>query len=450
MVSRPPSRRQAVARVSEPIAALRIDGLDQDGRGIARHDGKRILIHGALPGELVSANLFKRARRFYEARLTQVIEPSDQRVVPACAHFDVCGGCALQHLTNDAQVALKQRDVLDKLEDLADVSPQVITPPIVGPAWGYRRKARLGCKHVPGKGGVLVGFRERSSPFIADIMGCEVLAPQVGSRIAELRALLSSLDARDSVPQIEVAVGDPLTLLVLRNLVSIGPDDRARLAHFARQADLALALQPGGPDSVEALYPDPLPTLSYRLDEFGVTLEFEALDFVQVNAAINQKLVSAALAALGAAPGERVLDLFSGLGNFSIALAAMGSEVVALELGENMVSRARDNARLNGVHERVHAEVADLSDRDTIQRWLTPPPRRVLLDPPRSGAEEVVTALPERGELRVVYVSCNPDTMARDAATLVHGKGMRLTQLSVVDMFPHTSHVETLAVFDRP
>ena len=325
-----------------------------------------------------------------------------------------------------------------------------MTPPIVGPVWGYRRKARLGCKHVPGKGGVLVGFRERSSAFIADIGSCEVLVPQVGQRIVELRALLSSLDAKNSVPQIEVAAGDRQTLLVLRNLTPIESADRDRLVRFARETGLALALQSGGPNSVEALHPDPMPRLSYRLAPFGLTLEFEPLDFVQVNAAINEQLICAALAALDAAPGDEVLDLFSGLGNFALALASRGVSVVALELGADMVSRARHNARLNRVEDRLRAEVADLTDREVVARWLAPAPRRVLLDPPRSGAAEVVAALPQAGALRVVYVSCNPATMARDAAVLAHEKGLRLSQLSVVDMFPHTSHVESLAVFDRP
>ena len=440
--------RGVARRVERPVE-LEVESLDQDGRGVARHDGKVVFVHGALPGERVNATIFRTRRRFDEARLQHVVSASGERVAARCEHFDRCGGCSLQHLHEDAQVAHKQADVLEKIDRLASARVECVESPIVGPRWSYRRKARLGCKYVPGKGGVLIGFRERGSALVADIQSCQVLVPQVGQRIHLLRALLSRLDAREAIPQIEVAAGDNATILVVRHLVALQPADRERLSQFASDHDLCIALQPDGPDSVQALYPMQLPTLGYRLRQQALSLTFSPLEFVQVNAEVNEQLVNAALGAMGVQAGERVLDLYCGLGNFSLALAAQGAQVHGFEFAASMVARANANARANGLEHQVQVARADLSDSRACEQVVALGARRVLLDPPRSGAAQVVEALGQALPERVVYVSCNPATLARDAKVLTQRYAMRLSSLRVVDMFPHTNHVETLAVFDR-
>lgn len=425
-----------------------VESLDQDARGVARIDGKVTFIDGALPGERVRAELRRRKRTHDEARTVEVLAASPERVAARCPHFGTCGGCTLQHLDGAAQLRHKQADLLDKLRHIGAVTPARVGEPVRGPLWGYRRKARLGCKNVPGKGGVLVGFRERRAHLVADIHECHVLIPAVGLRIRELRALLSGLDARDAIPQIEVAAGDGAPLLVLRNLEPLGAPDTQRLRAFARDTGLAIALQPGGPHTVTALAPDPLPELHYRLAAFGLDLGFGALDFVQVNGAINEALVERAVAALAARDGDPVLDLFCGLGNFSLALARTGARVTGVEMGEGMVRRATDNALRNAI-DRATFHAGDLSDPDTAARWVRTGATHVLLDPPRSGAEAVVAALGPSAVQRLVYVSCGPATLARDAGRLVHEQGFRLDEVAVVDMFPHTNHVESLAVFER-
>ena len=425
-------------RQREPTEAVaRVDSLDQEGRGVARVDGKVTFIDGALPGEEVRIRVYRSRRRFDEADTLAVLQPSGERVRPLCPHADPCGGCSLQHLSHDGQIHHKQADLMAKLLPWS---------------WGYRRKARLGCKHVPGKGGVLVGFRERRAHLIADIGECHVLVPEVGMRIRALRDLLSAMDACDAIPQIEMAAGDDAVVLVLRNLHPLQAADLERLRAFARQHSLCLALQPGGPDSVVALEPAELPVLSYRLPLFDLTLEFEPLDFVQVNGAINESLVERAVNALDPQPGEAVLDLFCGLGNFSLALARRGAAVTGIEMGEAMVARASANAARNGLPAaRFHT--ADLASADEAVRWVGQGASKLLLDPPRTGAEAVALAVegaaPWRRPARIVYVSCNPATLARDAGVLVNAAGYRLAEISVVDMFPHTNHLESMAVFER-
>ncbi len=425
-----------------------ITGLDPSGRGVARVEGKVVFIDGALPGERVHYEVYKRKRRHAEARLAAILEPSPQRVTPKCPHFGVCGGCALQHLDAHAQVLHKQRDVLDKLRHLAKVEPARVNDPIRGPQWGYRRKARLGCKQVPAKGGVLVGFRERGGRLLADIHSCAVLAPEIGELIQPLRDLLSGLAASREIAQIEIAVGDTQALLVLRNLQPLNTPDRRRLTDFAELHGLALALQSGGPDSVTGLAPAELPPLRYRLDAQDLDLEFGALDFIQINHPVNQALVSATVAALDPASGEAVLDLFCGLGNFSLAVARQGAQVTGLELSPAMVARAQANARANGI-DNAQFHSADLSDAATAGYWLGRGWDTLLLDPPRTGAAAVIAALRTAAPQRIVYVSCNPATLARDAGVLVHELGYILASCTVVDMFPHTRHVETLSVFER-
>lgn len=432
------------------IEAL-VDSLDQDARGVARVDGKVTFIDGALPGERVRAELRRRKRRLDEARTVEVLAASPERVVPRCPHFGQCGGCSLQHLDPDAQIRHKRDDLLSKLAHIGRVTPQQVGEPLRGPVWGYRRKARLGCRHVPGKGGVLVGFRERRANLLADIHECHVLIPEVGMRIGALRELFTALDARDVIAQVEVAAGEGVLLLVLRNLAPLGRADLERLRQFAREHAVHLALQPGGPDSVTALEPAILPRLAYRLAEFDLELEFSPLDFVQVNTVINEALVSRAVDALAPAPGEAVLDLFCGIGNFSLALARRGAWVTGVELGSAMIERARDNAARNAI-EGAHFHAADLSQPEVAARWSAHGAGKWLLDPPRTGAEALVRAVGSAGvaaPTRIVYVSCNPATLARDAGVLVHERHYRLAQVCVVDMFPHTNHLEAMAVFER-
>ena len=430
------------------IAEVVVDSLDQEARGVARIDGKVTFIDGALPGERVRAEVRRRKRRFDMARTLEVLEESPQRVTPRCPHFGVCGGCSLQHLAADAQLEHKQRDLLDKLAHIGKVHPERVAPPLRGARWGYRRKARLGCRLVPAKGGVLAGFRERHANLVADIRECHVLPPAVGQGIVALRALLTGLEVRDAVPQLEFAAGDGVVLMVLRHLRPLGEADREALRGFARRTGIAVALQAGGPDSIVALEPPVLPAMSYRLEAFDLELGFGPLDFVQVNAAINEALVERAVAAVDPAPGEPVLDLYCGLGNFSLALARRGARVTGVEMGAAMVERARDNAARNGIGSAdFHA--GDLSREESAARWAAAGFQAWLLDPPRSGAAALVAALDRDPPRRIVYVSCNPATLARDAGALVNGHGYRLHEVSVVDMFPHTNHVESLAVFRR-
>jgi len=443
-------RRARAERAAPRVVEARVDALDQDGRGVARLDGKVVFLDGALPGERVRAALARSRRRFDEGHTLEVLEASPERVPPRCPHFGVCGGCSLQHLEARAQLAHKQVDLLAKLARLGGVRPARVAEPVRGPVWGYRRKARLGCKHVPGKGGVLVGFRERRAHLIADIGECHVLVPEVGLRIRALRELLGALDARAAIAQIEVAAGEGPPLLVLRHLEPLAAPDRERLRSFARGHGLHLALQPAGPDSVHALEPPELPALGYRLPAFDLELRFGALDFVQVNAAVNEALVARAVQALAPRPGEPVLDLYCGLGNFSLALARRGARVTGVELGEAMVARARDNAARNGLTAAFAS--ADLSDPREAARRIAAGAPKLLLDPPRSGAEAVVAAVRDAAGAaprRIVYVSCNAATLARDAGVLVTQCGYRLSQVCVVDMFPHTSHVESMAVLER-
>lgn len=425
-----------------------ITGLDPSGRGVARVDGKVVFIDGALPAERVRYDVYKRKRRHAEARLTTIVQASDERVIPQCGHFGICGGCSLQHLSTDAQVDYKQRDVLDKLKYIGKVEVVEVTVPIRGKEWGYRRKARLGCKMVPAKGGVLVGFRERNGRYLADIRSCPVLAPEIGELIEPLRTLLSGLEASREIAQIEVAVGDSQSLLVLRNLQPLSAEDQQKLIDFSELHGIAIALQSGGPDTVSGLNPLQVPLLSYRLEDQNLQFEFGALDFIQVNGPVNQALVNAALAAVDPQPQEPVLDLFCGLGNFSLALASQGAEVSGLELSAAMVARAASNAEANGL-DNAQFYSADLSNSETARHWLDQGWPKVLLDPPRTGAAEVIAGIGKKKRpQRIVYISCNPATLARDAGVLVHGLGYTLKQCTVVDMFPHTAHVESLSVFE--
>ena len=428
-------------------------GLTHDGQGIVR-GGKTVFVAGALPGETVSFERIRKHRQNDEGRLLEVLRPAPERVQPRCAHFGVCGGCALQHLAPQAQLALKEKELRDNLERVARVESRTWLPPLEGPVWGYRRRARLGAKYVAKKGKVVVGFRERLAPYVADVAHCDVLAPPVGELVQPLAELLGALDIRQHVPQIEVAVGDDATALVLRVLRTPSEEDRGKLRDFAARRGVRLYLQSGGLDSVEELPVDEQTVtrpLSYALADFGLELEFAPTDFVQVNGVLNRALVRRAVELLNPTPQSRVLDLYCGLGNFTLALAGSSGHAVGVEGETGLVERARHNASRNEVS-NVEFHVGDLSKPAELPAaWLRGPYTHVLLDPPRVGAApDMLAVIARAAPERVLYVSCHPGSLARDLGTLVHGHGFILESAGVVDMFPHTAHVESMALLRRP
>jgi 23S rRNA (uracil1939-C5)-methyltransferase len=442
---------RAVGGRREPETA-EVVGLTHEGEGIVRA-GKTVFVAGALPGETVSFERTRTHRRHDEGRLLQVLRPAPQRVAPRCAHFGVCGGCALQHLAPEEQLALKEKELRDNLERLARVQCRSWLPPLRGPVWAYRRRARLGAKYVTKKGKVVVGFRERLAPYVADVTHCEVLAPPVGELIQPLAQLLGALEIRQQVPQIEVAVADDDTALVLRVLAAPGEGDRAKLRDFAVRHSVRLYLQTGGLDSIAPLtaaQPAPEP-LSYALPDFGLTLQFTPTDFVQVNGLLNRELVRRAVELLAPTPQARVLDLYCGLGNFTLALARAAGSVVGVEGESGLVERARHNARHNGLA-NVEFHMGDLSKPPQPQAgWLRGSYTHVLLDPPRVGAApEMLAAIARLDPQRILYVSCHPGSLARDLGLLVHEHGFTLESAGVIDMFPHTAHVESMALLRRP
>jgi 23S rRNA (uracil1939-C5)-methyltransferase len=442
---------RAVGRRREPETA-EVVGLTHEGEGIVRA-GKTVFVAGALPGETVSFERTRTHRRHDEGRLLEVLRPAPQRVAPRCAHFGVCGGCALQHLAPEEQLALKEKELRDNLERLARVECRSWLPPLRGPVWGYRRRARLGARYVTKKGKVVVGFRERLAPYVADVTHCEVLAPPVGELIQPLAQLLGTLEIRQQVPQIEVAVADDATALVLRVLAAPGEEDRGKLRDFAARHAVRLYLQTGGLDSIAQLTPGESPPepLSYSLPDFGLTLHFAPTDFVQVNGMLNRELVRRAVELLAPTPQASVLDLYCGLGNFTLALARSAGSVVGVEGESGLVERARHNARHNGIS-NVEFHVGDLSKPPQPQAgWLLGSYTHVLLDPPRVGAApEMLAAIARLGPQRILYVSCHPGSLARDLGLLVHEHGFTLESAGVVDMFPHTAHVESMALLRRP
>lgn len=429
--------------------AVTVDSLAHDGRGVAHVEGKAVFVAGALPGERVLLGRRRRHRSFDEAELGSIETPSPQRVAPKCAHFGVCGGCSLQHLDAAAQLAFKQQHLLEQLERIGGVQPQRVLPPLASDPWNYRRRARLGAKYVPKKGKVLVGFRERAAPFIAQLQRCEILAAPVDGLIEPLSALLTGLTIRAQTPQIEVAVADNATALVFRVLAQPSAEDRAALAQFGAQHGIRIYLQPGGLDTIAPLEEgEPAEPLFYRLPEFDVTLEFGPSDFIQVNGPLNRRLVCQAVELLACEPSERVLDLFCGLGNFTLALARRCGEVLGVEGDAGLTARAAANARRNGIA-NAQFRSADLFVADESRPWMQQKFGRVLLDPPRAGAREVLPSVARCGAERVVYISCHPGSLARDAGILVHDLGFRLEAAGAMDMFPHTAHVESMAVFVR-
>jgi 23S rRNA (uracil1939-C5)-methyltransferase len=440
------SRHQRKALPTNPVEA-RIDSLAHDGRGVAHIEGKATFIEGALPGEEVRFVYRKQHKRYDEAQVLDIITPSPDRVSPRCPHFGVCGGCSLQHVSATAQIRMKEEILLENLLRIGEVVPEMVLPPLSALHWAYRRRARLGAKFVEKKQAMLVGFRERRSAFLADLSRCEVLHPAVGEHLMELRQLLRGLQAYQRIPQIEVAAGDEAVALVFRHLDPLNAADREALRRFGESHGFYIYLQAGGPDSVTPLWPED-PRLYYRLPGYDVELEFLPTDFTQVNGAINRLMVDQALGLLEPGAEERVLDLFCGLGNFTLPIARRAASVVGVEGDAKLVQRARDNAARNGIgNAEFHA--ADLDAQDAPWPWIADGFDKILLDPPRTGAIEAVRRIGVLGASRIVYVSCNPATFARDAAELVHGHGYRLVKVGVMDMFPHTTHVECMALFEK-
>lgn len=430
-----------------PVAV--IESLDHEGRGVAHVEGKAIFVDGALPGETVEFSSYRRKPSYELATMNRVMAPSSWRVAPRCPHFGVCGGCRMQHFDASAQVATKQRVLEDAFTHIARLRPETMLPAIAGPTWAYRHRARLTARLVPKKGGLLVGFHERKSSYVADMDRCEILPRSISDLLLPLRDLLGGMSTPDRLPQIEVAVGDAVIALVLRHLEPLTAEDEARLRRFADAKGVQFWLQPAGPDSAHLFHPLDGPPLQYRIPEFDVDIRFRPTDFTQVNHAMNRVLVRKALALLAPQPGERVADLFCGLGNFTLPIARSGARVIGIEGSGTVVQRAQENAALNGLASRVRFETANLFQFDESALARLGPLERMLIDPPREGAMELVKALPAGGGLRrIVYVSCNPATLARDAGVLVHEKNYRLVGAGIANMFPHTSHVESMAVFE--
>jgi 23S rRNA (uracil1939-C5)-methyltransferase len=441
---------------------LRVESLDIEAQGVAHNAaGKVVFIEGALAGEEVQVQVGRRKNNWEQATMTALRHESAQRVRPGCPHFGLhagaCGGCKMQHLHAAAQVAVKQRTLEDNLWHLAKVKPERVLRPIEGPTWGYRYRARLSVRYVAKKGTVLVGFHERKSRYVADMTSCAVLPPHVSALLVPLRALIGSMEQRERIPQIELAVGDAVTALVLRHLEPVSEGDRAKLRDFAAQHGVQWWLQPKGPETVHLL-DEGGPELAYTLPEFGITMPFKPTDFTQVNHQINGVLVSRALRLLDVRGHERVIDWFCGLGNFALPIATQAREVLGIEGSDTLVARSRENAALNGLGTKTSfaaRNLFELSPEDLVaygaaDKWL--------VDPPREGAFAIAKALadlhaePRAGwqpPARIVYVSCNPATLARDAGLLVHQAGYRCVAAGAVNMFPHTAHVESMAVFER-
>lgn len=435
-----------VRRSAAPEQAEIIE-LTEQGHGVAKLDGKAVFVADALPGERVLLRRTRRQRNYDEAVLVEVLQPSSERVPAACPHFGTCGGCALQHLAPPAQLDFKQARLLEDLERIGRVVPDTVLDPLTGPVWHYRRRARLGAKYVLRKQKVVVGFRERSAPYVADLAECRVLASPADRLVEPLARLIEGLSIANRVPQIELAVSDAVSALVLRVLSPPTDDDLGRLRAFEAAWPVRLYLQSGGPDSIVPLTGGAA-ALGYSLPDYDLRIAFEPTDFLQVNARINEAMIAQAIRLLGAGSDDTILDLYSGLGNFSLPLARHAQQVAGVEGDPGLVERARANARDNGLGNACF-HVADLSQDCSGLEWAGRRYDAVLLDPPRAGAEQVLGVVAASGAGRVVYVSCNPATLARDAGRLVHEHGFRMAAAGIMDMFPHTVHSEAMALLER-
>jgi 23S rRNA (uracil1939-C5)-methyltransferase len=439
-----------------------IESLDHEGRGIAHADGKVIFIEGALTGECVTYSSYRKKNNYEQAQVGQILKQSFMRVQPKCQNFGVCGGCSMQHLEASAQVAVKQRVLEDNLERIGKVKPETILPPIFGQPWGYRQRARLSVRHVLKKGKTLVGFREKNGKYVADMRHCEILPPRIAALLPLLGELNESFTTRDALPQIEVAVGEHVDVLVLRILQALSPSDEAAIKQFADTHKVQFWLQTKGPETVAPFYPLDAPLLTYSLPEFGITMPFAPSEFTQVNSEMNRLMVSRAMRLLDPQPGEKIADFFCGLGNFTLPIARKGAQALGIEGSSALVKRAGQNAAYNDLdHDSLalrgragegaaefktmnlfEMDEAGLERLGRFDKWL--------VDPPRDGAVELMKSITEAtAPGRIVYVSCSPSTLARDAEVLVNLKGYTLKAAGVMNMFPHTSHVESIAVFEK-
>lgn len=430
-------------------ATAHIESLTHEGLGVAHVEGKAVFIEGALPGETVLYRTLNHGKHYDLGRMIEIVLASPDRVNARCHYFGVCGGCSLQHLNSQAQLPAKQQVLRDNLQRIGKVEPKTWLPSLAGPHWGYRRKARLGARLVTKKGGVLVGFREKRSAYLTSLSSCEVLHPRVSVLLPELHRLIGALSAPDRIPQVEVAVGDNACSFVFRHLVPLTSEDDVRLAAFGREHDIQVFRQPGGPDQLVPVWPEHPTPLFYGLPEYGLEMEFAPADFIQVNAELNRAMLMRALELLEPQPHEHLLDLFCGLGNFTLPLAKRAQRVLGIEADAALIAKAQHNAERNHI-KNAEFRNANLYKPEGADPWGAERYDKWLLDPPRTGALEVIKRLPtDGGPRRLLYVSCNPATLARDSEVLVHVKGYKLIAAGVMDMFPQTSHVEAMALFEH-
>ncbi len=435
-------------KVIEPTpTTATIHAMTHDGRGIAQIQGKTTFIEGALPGEEVLFTYTSRKGKFDEGRTLEVLKASPDRVEPLCQHFNVCGGCSLQHMNSSAQIQMKQQLILDQLQHFGKIQPDTVLPPLTGPQWGYRRKGRLSVKYVGKKNAVLVGFHEKNGRYIADIKRCEILQPPLDSLITPLKELIQNLKSYQHIPQLEVAVGDQATAIIFRHLVPLASEDIEQLIAFGKQHQLHIYLQPKGPQSIHLIWPENLASefLQYSISDPAINLEFKPTDFVQINKVINQQMIKRALELLALEAADCVLDLFCGLGNFTLPIARQCAEVIGVEGDADLIARATENAQKNHLNNARFFQ-QNLEGDFNFENWTQRKFTKVLLDPPRVGALHAIQQIAKLKPQRIVYVSCNPATLARDAGELIN-HGYRLTKVGMMDMFPHTHHAEAIGLF---
>lgn len=431
------------------LIETKIESLSHDGRGVATINCKTTFVMGALPNELVRCKITKKHRRYNDAQAIEIITPAPERTEPHCAHFGICGGCSMQHVDISAQVQLKQQVLIEQLKHFGKVTPETILPPLASKPWGYRRKARLGVRYIRKDEKIRVGFREKLSNHLTELTECPVLHPAVGTRLTALSELVRSLSQYEHIPQIEMAASDDAVALVFRHMRPLSADDLQKLKTFGEANQLQIYLQPNAPAAVHKIWPaDNEIFLHYALPDYDLTMRFHPLDFTQVNGEINRLMIKQALELLQPSATDHVLDLFCGLGNFTLPLARTAAHVTGIEGSAEMVTRARENAAYNQLHNTEFA-VANLMSPDPKSPWLRKKYQKILLDPPRTGAKEIIPHLARLGADRIVYVSCNPSTLARDAGDLVYNHQYKLKSVGVMNMFPHTSHIEAIALFEK-
>lgn len=444
------ARRRRKQKLPQDPVRVTIESVSHDGKGVCHIDDTTVFIDGALEGEEVDFVYVGKRKNIAQGKVEKVISASPYRVEPKCQHYAICGGCSLQHLDAQHQIILKQQVLLENLKRIGKAEPEQVLEPLTGPHWGYRNKARLGVRFVIKKDKMLVGFREKHSNFLAELHSCQVLNPKVGQHLEDLAQLLGSLSIYQKIPQLEVAFGDETGAFIVRHLEPMTDTDQQKLIDYAKVQNIQLYLQPKGPDSIHCIWPpgDQFSPLQYTLPNYNVVHEFRPTDFTQVNTDINRNMIDLALELLEPQADDKVLDLFCGLGNFTLPLARRSAQVTGVEGSDELIIRAKENAKKNGIN-NVDYYAADLFTDVSNMNWAKKRYDRILLDPARSGAKEIVSELSKFGAHTVVYVSCNPATLARDTEIMVHQNGYRLVKAGVMDMFPHTAHVESIALFKK-